>query len=278
MKIKGKEKCYKEDLSISGMVNERKRGQVAVFIIVALVIVTVILVLFLYPDIKTVVTGTEFSPNSFLKGCVEPEIKSVVNTLSENGGYMNPEGTILYQGIEVKYLCYVNENYKPCVVQQPMIKTHFEQELAQQVKGNAEVCFDNLEREYEDRGYSVLTSKITPLVSIVPGKIRVDFNAPMTITKGDETRNFGKFEVESKSEIYDLLFIAQSIIDFEATYGDSETLSYIQYYPDLSIEKIKLGDGTTIYKLSNVLTKEEFTFASRSIVWPAGFGGVFENE
>ena len=95
----------------------------------------------------------------------------------------------------------------------------------------------------------------------------------MSITK-ESTQRFEKFGISIESEIYDLLSIATSIISFESTLGDSETLSYIQYYPDLTIEKIE-REGTTIYKLKNVITDEEFVFASRSLVWPQGYG--FEN-
>ena len=72
--------------------------------------------------------------------------------------------------------------------------------------------------------------------------------------------------------MYDLIMTSVSIIDYESTYGDSETTLYMQYYPDLKIEKTKLSDGTTIYVLTNVISKESFTFASRSLAWPPGYG------
>ena len=75
-----------------------------------------------------------------------------------------------------------------------------------------------------------------------------------------------------KSEMYDLLFIATNIVEHESQVGGSATELYLQYYPDLKIEKIKLTDGTTIYQLSNVVTGEQFSFASRSLAWPAGYG------
>ena len=93
----------------------------------------------------------------------------------------------------------------------------------------------------------------------------------MTVKK-ETTQKFQNFDIEFKSEMYDLLFIAQSIVEYEADLGGSATELYLQYYPDLKIKKTKLSDGTTIYKLNNVITKEEFNFASRSLAWPAGYG------
>jgi len=262
-------KNYKEKYCKKGMDN--KRGQVAIYIIVALVIVGIILVLYLFPSVRTTISGAEFSPNSYLKSCVEADVKTAVTELAQNGGYSKPEGTILYQGKQIKYLCYSSDNYKTCTVQQPMIKSNFEKELSAIVTPKANDCVKQLKAEYESRGYSVSAASANSQVSIIPGSVRIDFIAPMSITK-DSTETYNGFDVEVDSEMYDLLMTAQSVIEFESTYGDSETTLYLQYYPDLKMEKVVLSDGSTIYKLSNVNTKEEFVFASRSLVWPPGYG------
>ncbi len=265
-------KYYKEKYSKFRMELRGKRGQITIFVIVAVVLVLALLIFLLYPKISPILSGESFSPISYLRGCVEPDIKDNIATLAKNAGYESIlDGYTLYQGEKVKYLCYSSENYKTCIVQQPMIKQNFENELKKIIEPKADACLESLKKEYEKRGYSVSASRTDSRVSIIPGKIRIDFLTPMTITK-DKSQTYKGFEVGVTSEMYDLLFIAQSIIDFESTYGDSETTLYMQYYPDLKIEKTKLSEGTTIYKISNVLTKEEFIFASRSLVWPPGYG------
>jgi hypothetical protein len=129
----------------------------------------------------------------------------------------------------------------------------------------------SLKEEYENQGYNVRLGEMSSDVEIVSGIIKVNFDTDMTISK-DTTRNFNGFDIDIRSEMYDLLLTAQSVIDFEATYGDSETTVYLKYYPNLRMEKIKLDDSTTIYKLGNVVTEEEFVFASRSLAWPPGYG------
>jgi len=270
-------KNYKDKMDKKGMrlgVNRglNDRGQATIFVIIAILLVAGIAIMFLFfPDVTDRITGQEFSPQSFLKSCVESDLQDNVNLLSNNGGYANPEGFILHNGKKVKYLCYTSEYYKTCSVQSPMIKSHFEDELGRLSQARASACLGLLKQEYEKRGFSVSSGATKTSVDIVPSTIRVKFETPMTVTK-DDIRNFDGFEININSEIYDLLYTAQSIIDFEATYGDSETSLYLQYYPNLKIEKEKLQDGTTIYKLSNVLTDDSFTFASRSLAWSAGFG------
>ena len=249
-----------------------KRGQVTIYVIIAIVIVGVVLLgLFFRPQIEGVF-GVEFSPQGYLSDCIEPELRKSVFTLSQQGGYTEPEGTHLYQGDEYKYLCYTDKNYETCVVQQPAVKNQFENDLEEQMGSVARRCFNNLKSEYEQRGYSFSGPQLKPELEIIPGSIRLNALGPVSVSKGEERQSFDKISVALNSEMYGLLFIAHSIVEFESTYGDSETLAYLQYYPDLSINKIKLSDGTTIYKISNVITGEEFRFASRSLIWPAGYG------
>lgn len=262
---------YKLLLLKKSMENIRKRGQATIFIIVAIVIVVLIALFFLFRPRIEGIFESEFSPHAYLKACIEPEIKPAVETLANQGGYQEPEGFVLSNGKKVQYLCYTNEYYKTCTIQQPMTKAHFEKELNLMLKAKSNQCMNKMIAEYKDRGYDIKTSSTNSEVSIIPSKILVSFSSPMTVTK-ETVQTFKGFDVEIKSEMYDLLFIAQSIVEYESKLGDSASELYLQYYPNLKIEKFKLSDGSTLYQLSDVITNEKFKFASRSLAWPAGYG------
>lgn len=248
-----------------------KRGQIAIIVIVALMILAAAVLLFMYRK-DIVVPGSDvFSPSSFLRTCIEPTLKENIEMLSKNGGYSQPEGYLTYQGENIKYLCYTNEYYKTCVVQQPMIKEHFEEELNNLVGSKAESCMQNLKNEYESRGYDVSMGSVDSSITINPGNILVSLNTPLSIKK-ESTQTFSGLDVELDSEMYDLLLLTDSIISYETTFGDSETTLYMRYYPDLKIEKTKLSDGSKVYTLSNVVSKDSFRFATRSLSWPSGYG------
>jgi hypothetical protein len=249
-----------------------KKGQIAIFVIIGLVIVFLAVILyFFYPDIRGLFGG-DISPEQYLRSCVEEDIQSSVDLLAKQGGYANPEGYILYKGERIKYLCYTAGYYKTCIVQQPMIKGHFEEELGEMIKTKAATCVQELEVNLERRGYTVSrTGGISSDVEIIPGTIRIKINSPMSITK-ESTQVFSEFNVNIPSEMYTLLMLATSIIDYESTYGEAETSLYVDYYPNIRIEKMKLGDGSTIYSVEDVRIDEKFTFASRSLAWPPGYG------
>jgi uncharacterized protein YcgL (UPF0745 family) len=255
-----KENCSKECMN--------KRGQIAIFVIIAIVIVAVVLVVFLFPRLNLFVT--DVNPTSFLRSCIKSEVEDVKEVLSRQGGYLEPDNYVLYNGEKIQYLCYTSQNYEPCLVQQPLLVRHVENEIKSQVEPTARKCVQDLKEQYERQGFSVQTTSGEIDVDLIPGSVVVNFLAPMTVSK-ETTQTFQKFAVGLDSEWYDLLLNAVSIIDFESTLGDSETTLYIQYYPDLRVDKTK-REGDTIYKLSNVITGDEFTFASRSLVWPEGYG------
>lgn len=267
-------KNYKESCSSIPMYLA-KRGQVTIFVIIAIVIVGLILVVFLVPKFRlTVLGGGDIAPANYIRSCLQADLEKSVIELSKKGGYSNPRGTLMYGGEEIPYLCYTSENYKTCVVQQPMIKSNFERELSALIIPKADKCFKDMVNSYESKGYSVSGGRAEGKLSIIYKKIEINFDSPLNIQKGDVKQNFNNFKVGIDSEMYDLLMIAQSIIEFESTYGDSETTTFMQYYPDLKIEKVKLSDGSKVYTLTNVVTEESFRFASRSISWPPGYGLV----
>jgi hypothetical protein len=247
-----------------------KKGQVTIFIIVALVIVAILLIIFLYPRFRTS-TQQAFSPETFLSSCIEPQLKPVIAQLGLHAGYLTPEGTVQFKDQNVKYLCYTSKYYETCLNQQPMIKENFEKNLVSFVSKEASLCMSELKAEYEQQGYSVTLGQINSNVSLVPGNVKIRITAPMTVTK-ESSQNFNHFDINVRSQMYDLTMIASSIVEFESTYGNSETTLYMQYYPDLKIIKTQLSDGTRIYEINNVVTNETFTFASRSVAWPPGYG------
>ena len=130
-----------------------------------------------------------------------------------------------------------------------------------------------LQEQYERRDYDVsVTEDSSTDVALVPNSVFLTVRAPMRITQGDNTQTFNSFDVLIPSNMYNILMIATSIVDYEATYGDSATDLYLAHYPNIVIEKNTLIDGSTVYMASDITTKEKFTFASRSLAWPAGYG------
>ncbi len=249
-----------------------KRSQVTIFIILAIIIIVLgILVYLFYPKIKTL-TGTEYkNPEAFIQLCLEDDIRNIVENLSMQGGSLEPEHYILYKDNKVEYLCYTNEYYKTCAVQQPMLKQHIESEIENAIQEKVQSCFSELKETYEEKGYNVNMKTGEIMVELLPDRILTTANYRVTMTKG-ESEQHDNFRISLNNNLYELVSIATNIISWEASYGDADTSTYMDYYHDLKVEKHKQNDGTKIYILTDRNSENKFLFASRSLVMPPGYG------
>ena len=247
-----------------------KSGQVTIFIIIAIIIVALgILIYLFFPQIRVNFGFAADNPSEFIQNCMEDKIKSTTETLSLQGGSLNPENYFLYSDDRIEYLCYTNEYYIPCVVQQPLLKQHIENEIKNEIKEESNSCFDSLRQNFEGQGFIVNLERGDIIVELLPNIIVVTYDRSLSITK-DSTERYEKLNVVINNNLYELMSIANSILSMEVQFGDSETTIYMNYYHDLKVEKKKQTDGTTIYILTDRSTGDKFQFASRSIAWPPG--------
>ncbi len=255
------------------MVHEKNnRGQVTIFIIVGIVIVGIFLLIwFLFPSIRTSLGMGQESPQQYLQNCLDEKVEEVLENVMKQGGSLNPEHYILYNNEKVEYLCYTREYYKTCIMQKPLLKEQIQKEIQKNIEEEANECLTSMKKSFENKGYNVEVKKGTMEVELRPGNLVISLNDSVTLSGADSQRYSG-FQILISSEFYDLVSIAESILNFEARYGDSETTVYMDYYRDIKVEKKKLSEGTTIYIITDRESGEKFTFASRSLAWPPGYG------
>jgi hypothetical protein len=249
-----------------------KRAQVTLFIILAIIIVGIaVLTYLLIPKVETETGFDAQNPRAFIETCLEQDIEETVELLSNQGGSLVPENYFVYQGNQIEYLCYTNEYYRTCVIQQPLLKQHIEEEIKSEISDEVEACFDSLEDTYKRDGYLVDLRRGLTKVELLPKRIAVNFEGYiLTATKGERSIH-DSFNVILNNNLYELTSIANSIIEWEAEYGEAEVTIYMLYYKDLKVEKKAQEDGTTIYIITDRNTGNKFQFASRSAVLPLGF-------
>jgi hypothetical protein len=249
---------------------EGKKGQVTIFIIIAILIVALVVLLYFLlrkPSVGPVVTE---NPSVYIETCMKEKIEDTVEILSLQGGSVVPSnGYYLYQNNTVEYLCYTNEYYAPCVVQQPLLAQHIQKEVLNNIEEKTISCFNDMKEDYEKDGYDVILKSGNTTVDLLPDRIVTTFGYKVTLTKG-ETNKYENFQIVLPSDINRFAAIASSIIQWETLYGDAEVTTYMNYYHELKVEKQKQIDETSVYILTNRDTGEKFQFASRSYAFPPG--------
>jgi hypothetical protein len=253
------------------LILRNKKGQVTIFIIMAIVIVVLgVLIYTFFPQIKSSVGLETKDPYSFMRSCMQDKIEDVVMNLSLQGGSLNPENTYLYQGYDIEYLCYTNEDYKLCSVQRPFLKKHIESEIKTTIEQDVSSCFNSLKENYRNKGYSVNLKPGAINVELLPKRIVTKLESELTISK-DSSEKYDEFDIILNNNLYELLGIATSIVEWEATLGEADTTTYMMLYPDLKVEKLRQNDETKIYILTDKNTGYKFQFASRSLAFPPGY-------
>lgn len=248
---------------------KQKRGQVTIFIILALILVAAILFFFIY--YKPTISNTN-AEQLQIEQCIQDELQKPISDLALKAGVQNPQFTAMYMDENITNICYSDEYHKPCVVQQPFLKQTFEENLAKEMQSKIQGCYNSAVADLKSNGYDVTSGEIQQKIEIVPTGVRVTIIAPTTIKKDDSAQTMSKpIEVNVKSELYTVLTVANSILQFETSYGDSEVSSFMFYYPQLNVQKIRRDDGTKIYIITD--KKDiKYQFALRSYAWPPGYG------
>jgi len=265
-----KSNCHRKDMNkirwdkkMCG--KENKKAQLTIFIILAIVLVAVLVIIF-YPKISVIIKPTVM-PNEYISECIEGKVDDTKTTISLQGGSLAPGNYIMYQGNKIEYLCYTNEFYITCTIQKPFLVQHFEEGISKSLRDEINACYLASINDLKERGYEVVSGEVNYEVSLEPSVARVLIDAPTTVG----ANKFARFNVKLNSPIYDMIMISTSILQFESELGDSDVTSLMFLHPEVIIDKLKQGDGTTIYIVTSKDYGIEFKFASRSLAWPAGY-------
>jgi len=245
-----------------------KKAQITIFIILAIAIVVVALFLFVGRDgLINLISGK--GPVEQIKDCVQKPFEESIETLSGQGGNLEPTNYYLYQGGRVGYLCYTEEPYKRCVMQKPLLKQSIEKELENYIHPLVQSCIDGVKSSLQEDGYTVSSKPVEVDVSLIPNSILLDMNADLRLEK-EGSEFYETITLDINSKLYELIMISSSISNWEARYGESESTIYMGYYPWLRVEKKKQSEGTTVYTLTERSSEDKFRFAIRSVAIPPG--------
>ncbi len=254
-------------------IKEVKRGQLTIFIILGILIVAIgLLIYFFYPKIKSTGGLETENPYSFIENCLKKDFKESIEKISLSGGSYNvgEDDGYFYRGEYVQYLCYTNENYQKCFNQVPFLKPQIEKEIVSSLDSKIDFCFSSLKESYEQKGYDVQLKKEDSKAEVLPEKLSVKLNRELILTKGDEIKKYKNFELNQKSNLFELTDIASNIVLWEINYGDSLPVAYMMNNPYIKVEKKRKENDIKLYILTDRNTKEVFRFAIRSFAIPAG--------
>ncbi len=254
------------------MINNRK-GQIAIFVIVGILIVAAFSYLFFIDRKPTVTRGQDFdNPESYIDNCVRDRAQDVLDEMLPRAGFIDSNDTILYNGNEITYLCKNVNYYQPCINQYPRYVFALEREFERQISDDVAQCFAALEQELVRKNYAVGGGDISLEAKFKPDIVEVRVLRDFSISKDGFTRNFDMFDAYVAHPVYDLAFIANEIIAQEARWCHFSNDGFMLLYNDFDIRKDIAYDGSTkIYIVKDKESGKGLTMAIKGCAIPAGF-------
>ena len=260
-----------------------KRGQITIFVIAAVLIVAIVGLFFLFRTglLENLGVGgtSQGNVNAFLSSCIEDKTREGIKEISLRGGTLNPtlytSFLFVSEGIQrnISYLCYTQNNFRPCTVQKPTLFIDVQQEIKDYIEEDLETCFSEMLSNFRDDGFEVNPSSTLDdfEIDLSLKKVILNTDSKVILEKSGETTTQENFEVIIPSRLYELLGIAQEVINQEAQFCYFEDTGFEITYPEFSVDKQILASGDFIYTLENKNTEEIFRFAVRSCSIPPGF-------
>jgi len=255
--------------------HSRKRSQITIFIIVAVVIVGIVLLFFfIKPDIGQFFEKPVTSnPDKFVEKCAQDAAYEAINIMLPQGGYLNPTNFKLYNNDKVQYLCYTSNYYSRCVNQEPMYIRHLEEEIKSYIKPIIEDCFYELKKELESQNYEVEMNDLLLDVNLGNDKVDIDMNRIVKTAKNGVEKRYEEFKSILKSPLYNLANVAIEIVNQEAKFCYFEYIGYMAFYPRFEIRKKNVGSmesASKVYLIKDTYSDKELNIAVRSCVMPPG--------
>tara|TARA_Y100000034_G_scaffold2830_1_gene3470 strand:+ start:37 stop:792 length:756 start_codon:yes stop_codon:yes gene_type:complete len=249
-----------------------KKGQIAIFVILAIVLVVSIGLFFaINRGVPILERSEEFNPETFIDKCIKNGVRNIVEVVLSRGGIAHPTDYKIYNNTNVAYICKNINYYYPCVTQYPRYLQKLETELGVALKEKMEGCFLSFEENLESRGYQYSGSDITTEIKLKPEIIEAKVYRDFQFSKGDLIRKFDLFHSLVRSPAYELGLIANEIASQEARFCHFSHEGFMLLYPRFDIRKFTFTDSSEIYIIKDRKTGIGMNIAIRGCAIPAGF-------
>ena len=261
-----------EFLLNNNLVNS-KRSQVTIFIIIALIIVTIIALIFLLKvkNVPRVQVIDENNPQGAIETCTRDAVEEAIERISISGADIDPDSGVTFNGERIVYICYSSEFYKPCTYQRPMLVEHIQKEITEYATPIISECFDKIKLKLEERYNVTDSSKLSLTTTLYPKHIGIQIKKDFQIKREDRIIGFDNFRVNLISPLYDFAEITMIIGNQQAKYCNFDLMGFMILYPSFDVNETVTGDSDRIYTLTERSTDQKFNFAIRSCPLPAGY-------
>ena len=186
-----------------------KRGQITIFIIIAILIIAVVVLFFTFRGglkFEKPVSPETAEIQNFVQKCFDETSESAVFDIAERGGYEDSSKVSSTIVFNTPYYIKNNKNLMPS-------KEKIQDEISKYILKQIDFCIDNFALFPE---YEIIKEKMIIETKIERDRVLVEVNYPLTIKKGESSSKIKEFNSEVPVQfgvVYDAVaeFVAKSI-------------------------------------------------------------------
>ena len=236
-----------------------KRGQITIFIIIAILIIAGIVLFFAFKQniIKKEISPQEVVPiKNFVQECVEERAEITIKIISEGGGYYFPPKFSTNSG--VTYYLKDEKNYMPS-------KEKIEDEISENLEKNVLGCAGNFS-DFPD--YIIERGNLSIKTAILNNKIDLDVNYPLTIKKENSSAIINNFDIVVPARLSIIYDSVQQIVNSSSENLCLSCILIISLENDLLIDTFDYENNTIIFTIldnKSVINREplKWVFANK---------------
>lgn len=221
------------------------KGQVTIFIIIAVVIIAIIALFFVFrgkffPEESSVETSPIYV---HVLSCLESTTEEGIEYIALRGGFYN-----IPEEVYFSYLADEDSYYYIHSIRRiPSIES-IESELENYIKDNLKICLDI--KSLEEEGYEVTLGELLVDLTVKDEEVDAEATYPITLKKGDYTSRFKDFEVEVDSNVNRIYTASEEIVNsysLKPGFVCMTCLEDISYNYDVTIKSTVLADEEVIW-------------------------------
>ncbi|HLC53394.1 MAG TPA: hypothetical protein VJK03_02520 [Candidatus Nanoarchaeia archaeon] len=247
-----------------------RNGQVALWVIVAVVMVSVLGLLFFLKPTARPSFQEPLDPGPAIEACMRRIAQEGLDIMLPQGGFVASANYKPYRKINVTYLCENTGYFLPCVQQHPFLMQEMEMELHNYSFQRIDTCFLDIKDAIEKKRTTATLGEQQLNVTFLPSYVRLHVEREMRIEEKGQVTIISSFTAELPSPSYELARVAIDAAGQEAKFCYFEYVGYMALHPSIDISKNVLSDETRIYTIRDISSGKLMNVAIRGCVIPPG--------
>lgn len=212
-----------------------KKGQVTVFVIVGIIVITIFMLLYVYSkDLAKISMGTKNTQTRVsevfdaiqkdqIEKCINSETKKAVQLFLDNGGTFEMSNYVTYHTKKVNVLCQAIPGKTQCM-QNPLFLNVVSEKFAQKLKKKIFDCIDL--SVYKKSDMIIETGNLNVSVEIGKKNLVVHVNYPLTVSAGIVNFSRSDFVYNVNVPLGEIIKITNDVLKYEARNGGLDIIMY----------------------------------------------------